>query len=148
MNVDPIVGGAVPPLSWLGIYPDIPVTVRREASSLLVDVAWRPFGPIWFDYESFLEYDTTKEGSVVSVYFEAILEVDSGAGPIYARAFNITDGTVLTGSEISFSGAVATRVRTTALTMPAGAKEYRAEIGVPLGTAATCRAARLVVDVG
>lgn len=73
------------------------------------------------------EYEGT-----ISIYFEAYLR--AFVGTANARLRNVTDDTVVSGSEISTALTDKTRVRSSAITLVDG-KEYQAEGGIASGDA-------------
>lgn len=81
-------------------------------------------------------------------YFEAVLASGSPAYTARTRLYNITDGIVLAGSELSTTSTTPVRLRSGALTLPAGSKEYRGELGGDAGGVYTCYAADVIVDSG
>lgn len=61
------------------------------------------------------------------VYFEVIMRTSNASFPAKARLFNITDATDVAGSTISTTSLTNARVRSSAITLNASAKEYRVE---------------------
>jgi hypothetical protein len=68
----------------------------------------------------------------VTWYFESYMR--AVAGTVHSRAYNETDGTALTGSELSTTSATMVRQRSGALT-PTNGKEYRAQFALGAGAA-------------
>ena len=86
--------------------------------------------------------------STALFYFEAIIKTQDPAHTAKARLYNITDGIVVSGSEITTTSTTTQRLRSGALTLPSGAKEYRTEFGGDGGGIYTCHAADVIVDSG
>ena len=73
-------------------------------------------------------YDSSQFDGTVTVYFEAGLYVSGGTG--YARLYNLTDSTAVSGSEVSSTNTdweVYERKRSGAITLTTG-KEYTVQI--------------------
>jgi len=81
-------------------------------------------------------------------YFEAIIKTSSPVKVARARLYNVTDGIAVVGSEVTTTSTTAQRLRSTALTLASGAKEYRTEFGGVAGGLYTCYAADVIVDSG
>lgn len=132
------------PTVWLPTFPDFARAFEHSIDEL-THFAYKHLAPSWQQYEALLQYDPTKftSGSV-TVYFEAILEVSNGTA--YARAWNITDVEAVADSEVSTTSATRVRLRSSALTLPATAKEYRAEVGGSPGATVIIRSARFIIQ--
>jgi len=63
-------------------------------------------------------------------YFEAVLRNDTGGKITYAELYNETDGASIAGSEVTVTGTSRTRVRSSAINLVAGSKEYLARVKV------------------
>lgn len=66
-----------------------------------------------------------------NIYFESIMANEQAARTAYARIYNITDGEALANSEVTTTAnplASLVRVRSSALTIPAGLKEYKLQV--------------------
>jgi hypothetical protein len=85
--------------------------------------------------------------SGASIYFEVILKTSAAARSAHARLYNVTDGGEVASSELSTQSETATRLRSSALSLAAGDKLYRADFGgVASGDTYTCYAADVLVD--
>jgi len=114
-------------------------TIYPQLTTLLVATL------TWTRYGSVLQYDPTQYSPSPASYFEVELKYGGGANAAYARLFNVTDGVVVDGSEVSTTSTTWVRLRVGPLSLPTAAKEYAAEIGAYTGEEASCRAARLVL---
>lgn len=98
---------------------------------------------VYSDYESYLQFDTTKYGTITAV-FESIFKT-TGPEDARARLFNVTDAVPVTGGQLQTASTSFVRSRTGALTLT-GTKEYKAQAGVVSGSTTTIKSARLVVN--
>jgi hypothetical protein len=90
--------------------------------------------------------DPTLYDPAAVIEFEAVLKTD--AGTARARLWNITDGIPVPGSEVTATETTFTRKRSAALTLPAAAKEYQAQLGNDEGNTTTGDGAGLIVRQG
>lgn len=79
------------------------------------------------------------------LFFEAVLATSNASFFSVARLFNITDGTSIADSQVESTNITSERVRSSALTLISGDKEYRAQRGGLPGATYKCFAARVVV---
>lgn len=63
-----------------------------------------------------------------SVYFEAVLYTTTAGVTAYVRLYNVTDGAVVSGSEVSTSSTAGMMRTSGALSLPSGSKIYRVEV--------------------
>ena len=98
---------------------------------------------VYSDYESYLQFDTTKYGTV-TVVFEAVFRT-SGPEDARVRLFDITGNGPVTDGQLQTASTTFVRSRTGALTLT-GTKEYKAQSGVVSGSTTTVKSARLVVN--
>lgn len=94
-----------------------------------------------------MEWDETKFDVTAVCYFEAILKCTDTSYRAYARLVNEGDDTVI--STINSTSITPERVRSAALSMPAGPVDLRVEFGgEPFRGPFTIYKARLVVELG
>lgn len=86
--------------------------------------------------------------STALFYFEVTIRTQDPAKTAKARLYNITDGAVVAGSEVTTTSTTVVRLRSSALSLPSGAKEYRAEFGGDGSGIYTCYGADVKVDSG
>ena len=103
--------------------------------------------PPFTDYGAILQYDPTKYSGTVTVYFEAQIKTSSGSIKAYARLWNITDDGSVSGSVVSTLSTSYSRQRSSLLSLPATAKEFKAQIGGIVGATASLKGSRLIIDV-
>jgi hypothetical protein len=99
---------------------------------------------VWKDWGTEFELDPSLYVSTTS-YFEAVMAFVSGIAA-RARLYDVTGSAAVTGSEVVVASTSKTRVRSGALTLTAGARIYRAQIGNGPGGQQTVWSARLMVD--
>lgn len=93
------------------------------------------------------EIDPADFPAGASFFFEAVLAAPTG-GTARARLYNITDAAEVADSELTTPNVDETRLRSSALTLPSGAKIYRTEYGGAAGDVYTVFAADLLVESG
>lgn len=116
------------------------LTLTAFAPTVTASSPFTPFGNLT------VEIDGSKLGGH-TVYFEAHIKTTVGAKLAQARLFNVTDSAAVPNSTVTTASTSPVRVRSSAITLPAAAKTYRAEFGGAAGAAYTCYASRLVVTV-
>lgn len=97
----------------------------------------------WGDYETFIQIDTTKYTPAGTFLFEAVLKTDAGTG--HARLYDITGATAVSGSQVSTASTSYVRQRSGSLTLTAGAREYKAQVGYESTNQTDCKGARVIV---
>jgi hypothetical protein len=84
--------------------------------------------------------------SGVTFYLEVIIKTSAVTVPVYAQVYNVTDGVVIAGSEITSTSTTPTRLRSGQFTLASGAKQYRVQFGGQPGGVYTCYGADLIVE--
>ena len=115
------------------------LTVPTQTLSTATGAAFIPFGNIT------RLIDRSDFATDALFYFEAVLQSSTPAVTAKAYLYNITDGSIVAGSEVTTTSVTATRLRSAAITL-SGAKEYRAEFGGDAGGIYNCYAADVIVD--
>ena len=94
-------------------------------------------------------HDSSQFDGTVTIYFEVGLQSYVGGGTVRAQLYNVTDSTVVSGSELTSTNTDFTiyeRKRSGALTLTTG-KEYMVQLKSDNGTDAACLgAARLIIQ--
>jgi hypothetical protein len=101
-------------------------------------VNFTPFGVIT------REHDVLKDAPTTAYYLEAIIATNGDV--VRCHLVNVTDGTIIPGSEVTSASATPDRQRSAAITL-AGDKVYRADFGGISGNTYKCYAADVIADV-
>jgi len=142
-------------------HPNIPIIIGRSDAELDPAIANYPFQrpvftgfvvgnapPIAYDATGYgtciLQIDPTLYPSAAAFYMEAVLKSDTGTAA--ARLFNITDAAAVALSEVTTVSTSFVRLRSAALTLPAGPREYRIEPGFSAAATTTMCGARVIVS--
>jgi hypothetical protein len=142
-------------------HPNIPIIYGRSLAEQDPAVERYPFQrpvflgfpvgnapPIVYDPDGYgtciLQIDPTLYPAAAAFYMEAVIKSDIGTAA--ARLFNITDAVAVAGSEVTTLTTSFVRLRSGALTLPAGPREYRVEPGLSAGSVTTVCGARVIVS--
>ena len=104
------------------------VTARKESySTLSIEHNWTA-SDSYEDMKGCLFALDGDDLTNQNVYFECVMVNEAASRTAYAQIYNITDSGVVTGSEITSTAnpvSAIERVRSSALTIPSGVKEYK-----------------------
>jgi len=104
--------------------------------------------PTWGAYGTVIRFDPANyTPSPTAIYFEAVIAAGASGQTVYARLYNITEDTPVSGSEVSSTVVYPDfeRVRSGNLTLPTYPVELRAEIGSKPGETNYIKGARLII---
>ena len=85
-------------------------------------------------------------GGNPDVYLEIHGFTDNAGAPIQAHLYNVTDSSIVSGSEISSGVLITTRLRSGAFNLAVGTKTYEVRYGGISGHAYTMEDAALIID--
>jgi hypothetical protein len=103
-----------------------PLLVSVSDTIAATDIASVEAGPIYTLYGITFLYTEDNWASSSLLYYEVYMKATTGR--VYARLYNVTDGTGMLSSQVSTAGTSLERVRSNALTLVDG-KEYRVQVG-------------------
>lgn len=90
--------------------------------------------------------DTANYPGYKSMVFEAYLRIYQGNGTAFARLQNKTDGTAISGTEISSTSQDFGIISSGTFTLPSGSKKYTVQLKTSTGYSADLQTARIRVD--
>lgn len=118
---------------------------QPAASGALTPVLLSPTYTTWAGL--IREIDPADWDGTVTAYLEVHAKTSNASFAVFARLYNVTDAVEVSGSEITSTSTSEVRIRSGALTLAAGLKEYRVEFGGFTGATFTLYDAVLILEV-
>jgi hypothetical protein len=144
----PVVQGpiTVAPAGAVVMFTVAPIFAEEEHGDFAAFLPVVRLPILWADYRAPLYLDEAKWEPAPTVEFEAVLKLDSGVGPVFARMVRTSDGYSPDASVVQTTSASFLRVRGPAFALATG--EWKAQKGKAQGSQGTIGSARAVFRQG